>query len=47
MRYYDLLRERVELLRDIYDFKRKKEKENCAYDRKKNLFDIKITSPLS
>jgi len=47
MRYYDLLRERVELLRDVYDFKRKKQKEDCAYDRKKNPFDIKITSPLS
>jgi hypothetical protein len=47
MRYFELLRNRVELLRDIYDFERKRRKEKCAYNRENNHFDIKNASPLS
>lgn len=47
MRYFDLLRERIELLRDLYDFEKKSRHENCAYNRDDNHFDITKASPLS
>ena len=50
MRYFEFIRERVELLSDIYDLaKREKHApgETVFYDREKNPFDIKKTSPLS
>lgn len=53
MRYFDFLREKFELVWDIYDIakwkeaKRTKNGESIIYDRKKNPFDIKKASPLS
>jgi hypothetical protein len=53
MRHYEYMREKIELVWDIYDFKKLKgikkgrEKGSVVYDRKKNPFDIKKASPLS
>jgi nicotinamide mononucleotide adenylyltransferase len=47
MRYFDYLREKIELVWDIYDVKKIQVGESTVYDRRKNLFDIKKASPLS
>lgn len=53
MRYFDFLRDKIELVWDIYDIakmkeaKERKSGEYNVYDRKKNPFDIKKVSPLS
>lgn len=53
MRHYEYMREKIELVWDIYDFKKLKgikkgrAKGSVVYDRKKNPFDIKKASPLS
>lgn len=53
MRYFDFLRDKIELVWDIYDIAKMKEAkktksgESIIYDRKKNPFDIKKVSPLS
>jgi len=51
MRYFDFLRDKIELVWDIYDIEKMKEARrrgaSIIYDRKKNPFDIKKVSPLS
>lgn len=50
MRYFEYMREKVELLWDFYDIEkrtRKDPKETTIYDRRRNPFDIKKVSPLS
>ena len=53
MRYFDFLREKIELVWDIYDIDKMKEAkktksgESIIYDRKKNPFDIKKSAPLA
>lgn len=53
MRYYEYLRNKIELVWDVYDFKKlkaiqkKRMKGSVIYDRKNNPFDIKKASPLS
>src|SRR5205807_1101639 len=53
MRYFNYLREKIELVWDIYDFQKIKEskktrsKSSTVYDRRKNPFDIEKASPLS
>jgi len=47
MRYFEFLRSKVEVVWDIFDFKRIEEKGSVVYDRKRNPFDIKAASPLS
>jgi hypothetical protein len=53
MRYFDYMREKIELVWDVYDFRKLKEikkggtKGSVVYDRKNNPFDIKKASPLS
>jgi methylaspartate ammonia-lyase len=47
MRYFEFLREKLELVRDIFDFEKRKRGEKCCYDRDRNPFDIKKASPLS
>jgi len=46
MRYFEFLRERIELVWDIYDVAKYKGKESNVYDRRKNPFDIKKATPL-
>ena len=52
MRYFNFLRDKIELVWDIYDIAKLKEAkqtksgESIIYDRKKNPFDIKKVSPL-
>ncbi len=46
MRYFEYMRDKIELILDIYDYKVKKIGSNY-YDRSKNPFDIKKASPLS
>lgn len=47
MRYFDFLREKIELVWDVFDVKRIQAGQSTIYDRKRNLFDIKKVSPLS
>jgi hypothetical protein len=47
MRYFDFLRDKIELVWDIYDIEKIRGKESIIYDRKKNPFDIEKTSSLS
>jgi hypothetical protein len=53
MRYYEYMRDKIELVWDVYDFeklkaiKKKGLKGSVVYDRKHNPFDIKNASPLS
>ena len=53
MRYFEYMREKIELVWDVYDFKKmtairkKTAKGSVIYDRKTNPFDIKKASPLS
>jgi hypothetical protein len=47
MRYFDFMRNQIELVWDVFDFKKFEGQEKCVYDRKKNPFDIKKASPLS
>ncbi len=50
MRYFEFLRERIQLVWDIYDWEKKKTAEprkKNYYDRRKNPFDISKASPLS
>ena len=47
MRYFDFLRDKIELIWDIYDIAKIKGKESTIYDRRKNPFDIKKASSLS
>jgi hypothetical protein len=46
MRYFDFLREKIEIVRDIFDFEKKDNKGKVHYDRWKNPFDIKKASSL-
>ncbi len=49
MRYFDFMREKIELVSDIFDHKKKKEGEpgrKHHYDKKKNPFDISKVTPL-
>jgi len=50
MRYFEFLRDRIELVWDIYDWEKMKIEglqRKVYYDRKNNPFDIKKASPLS
>jgi len=47
MRYFDFVRDKIELVWDVFDFAKYAGKENCVYDRRNNPFDIKKASPLS
>jgi hypothetical protein len=47
MRYFEFLRDKIELVWDIYDVEKIRGKESIIYDRKKNAFGIEKTSPLS
>lgn len=50
MRYFDCLREKIQLIWDVYDLDKAKETgrfSTTIYNEKKNPFDIKKTSPLS
>jgi hypothetical protein len=46
MRYFEFIREKFELIRDVFDLEKKNRGEKCCYDRDKNPFDVKKTSPL-
>jgi hypothetical protein len=46
MRYFEFLRDKIEVVWDIYDIEKIKAKQANLYDRKKNAFDIKKASPL-
>ncbi|MGH9521618.1 MAG: DUF3800 domain-containing protein [Terriglobales bacterium] len=47
MRYFEFLREKIELVWDVFDVKKIQRQESTIYDRKRNPFDIKKVSPLS
>lgn len=48
MRFFEYMREKIELVWDVYDFEKLGEKQGAViYDRRKNPFDIKKASPLS
>ena len=47
MRYFEYLRDKIELVWDVFDFEKYKLKEGNIYDRRRNPFDIKKASPLS
>jgi hypothetical protein len=47
MRYFDFIRDKVELVWDIYDFDAIEAKRSVMYTRSKNLFHIEKVSPLS
>lgn len=47
MRYFEFLRPKIEMVWDIFDFSKIKERGSVVYDRKRNPFDIKTVSPLS
>ena len=47
MRYFDYLRDKIELVWDIFDHKKVAQGQKVIYDRKNNPFDIKSASPLS
>lgn len=53
MRYFEYMRDKIELVWDVYDFRKLKairkgkEKGSVVYDRKNNPFHIKKVSPLS
>ena len=47
MRYFEFLREKIELVWDVFDSEKYDKKEGCVYDRRKNPFDIKKASPFS
>ena len=49
MRYFDFLRDKIELVSDLFDFKKRQEGEpgkKHYYDMKKNPFDISKVTPL-
>lgn len=46
MRYFEFLRQKIELVWDVFDFDKYAKKEGCVYDRRRNPFDIKKASPL-
>lgn len=46
MRYFEFLRQKIEMVWDVFDFEKYASKEGCIYDRKRNPFDIKKASPL-
>jgi hypothetical protein len=48
MRYFEFLRNKIEVVWDVFDFDKYEGKGGgCVYDRKRNPFDIKKASPLS
>lgn len=47
MRHFEFLRGKIEIVRDIFDFRKLQERGSVVYDRKRNPFDIKTVSPLS
>lgn len=47
MRYFEFIRDKIELVWDVFDFAKYKGEEKCVYDRRKNPFEIKKISPLS
>ena len=47
MRYFEFLRDKIEVVWDCYDCYKIDRKESVVYDRSENLFDIKKASPLS
>lgn len=47
MRYFEYMRDKIELVWDIYDQKKEKDSGAAIYDRRKNPFDMKKASPLS
>lgn len=47
MRYFEFIREKIELVRDLFDLDKKQRHESCCYDQKRNPFDVKKASPLS
>lgn len=54
MRFFEYMRDKIELVWDVYDFKKLKQMQkskdkglSVIYDRTKNPFDIKKVSPLS
>jgi len=47
MRYFEYMRDKIELVWDIYDIHKIGQKESSLYDRKRNPFDIKKASSLS
>jgi hypothetical protein len=47
MRYFEFMRDKIELVWDIYDIHKIGQKESSVYDRKRNPFDIKKASSLS
>lgn len=49
MRYFEFLRDKIELVNDIYDFKKRKtgkHRKRHIYDRRKNPFHINEITPL-
>lgn len=47
LRYFEYLRSKIEVVWDIFDFKKIENKGSVVYDRKRNPFDIKTVSSLS
>lgn len=47
MRYFEFLRPKIEVVWDIFDFDRIKQRGSVFYDRKRNPFNLNIVSPLS
>jgi hypothetical protein len=46
MRYFEFLRQKIEMVWDVFDFDKYEKKQGCVYDRRRNPFDIKKASPL-
>jgi hypothetical protein len=46
MRYFEFLRPKIEVVWDIFDFKRIQKKGSVVYDRKRNPFNLDNVSPL-
>jgi hypothetical protein len=47
MRYFDYMREKIEMIWDLFDYQKVKQGGSTVYDRKKNPFSIEKASPLS
>jgi hypothetical protein len=47
MRYFEYMREKIEMVWDLFDYQKIKQGGSNVYDRRKNPFSIEKASPLS